>query len=50
MGSATDHPVTGDVKSARIGGIAHMALTTEPRVLAQIRSWLAEARATPLPR
>ena len=50
MGSATDHPVTGDVKSARIGGIAHMALTTEPRVLAQIRSWLTEARAAPLRR
>lgn len=45
MGSATDHPVTGDVKSARIGGIAHMALVTEPRVFAQIRYWLAEAGA-----
>lgn len=45
MGSATDHPVTGDVKSARIGGIAHMALVTEPRVFAQIRDWLAEAGA-----
>ena len=50
MGSATDHPVTGDVKSARIGGIAHMALVTEPRVFAQIRDWLAEARARPQPR
>jgi pimeloyl-ACP methyl ester carboxylesterase len=47
MGSATDHPVTGDVKSARLGGIAHMALTTEPRVFAQIRAWLAEVRGTP---
>lgn len=44
MGSATDHPVTGDVKSARIGGIAHMALTTEPRVYAQIKDWLPETR------
>ena len=44
MGSATDHPVTGDVRSARIGGIPHMALTTEPRVYAQIKAWLAETR------
>ena len=44
MGSATGHPVTGDVKSARFGGIPHMALTTEPRVYAQIKAWLAEAR------
>jgi pimeloyl-ACP methyl ester carboxylesterase len=42
MGSATDHPVTGDVKSARIGGIAHMSLATEPRVYAQIKTWLTE--------
>ena len=47
MGSATDHPITGDVKSARIGGIAHMALVTEARVFAQIRDWLAEAGAAP---
>jgi hypothetical protein len=47
MGSATDHPVTGDVKSARIGGVAHMALTTEARVFAQIRCWLAESGAAP---
>ena len=44
MGSATRHPVTGDVRSARLGGIAHMALTTDPRVYAQIRAWLGEAR------
>jgi pimeloyl-ACP methyl ester carboxylesterase len=44
MGSATGHPVTGDVRSARIGGIAHMALATEPRVYAQIKAWLAETR------
>ena len=44
MGSATGHPVTGDVQSARIGGIPHMALTTEPRVYAQIKDWLAEPR------
>jgi hypothetical protein len=44
MGSATGHPVTGDVQSARIGGIPHMALATEPRVYAQIKAWLAEAR------
>lgn len=44
MGSATRHPVTGDVQSARLGGIAHMALTTEPRVYAQIKAWLAETR------
>ncbi|NJD24363.1 MAG: hypothetical protein FIB06_03050 [Betaproteobacteria bacterium] len=42
LGSATDHPVTGDVKSARLGGIAHMALTTSPRVYRQIAAWLAE--------
>ena len=44
MGSATSHPVTGDVRSTRLGGIPHMALTTEPRVYAQIKAWLAEAR------
>ncbi len=44
MGSATGHPVTGDVQSARIGGIPHMALATEPRVYAQIKAWLAETR------
>lgn len=44
MGSATRHPVTGDVQSARLGGIAHMALTTEPRVYAQLKAWLAETR------
>ncbi len=44
MGSATSHPVTGDVKSARLGGIPHMALTNEPRVYDQIKAWLAEAR------
>jgi hypothetical protein len=43
MGSATAHPVTGDVRSARLGGIAHMALSTDPRVYAQIRAWLADS-------
>ena len=42
LGSATEHPITGDVKSIRLGGIAHMALLNEARVYAQIRSWLAE--------
>jgi pimeloyl-ACP methyl ester carboxylesterase len=43
MGSATAHPVTGDVRSARLGGIAHMSLSTDPRVYAQIRAWLADS-------
>ena len=43
MGSATGHPVTGNVKSARFGGIPHMALTTEARVYEQIKAWLAES-------
>jgi len=42
LGSATDHPITGDVKSVRLGGIAHMALLTEPRVYARIKDWLNE--------
>ena len=42
LGSATEHPITGDVKSTRLGGIAHMALLTEARVYAQIRAWLDE--------
>lgn len=42
LGSATEHPLVGDIKSARLGGIAHMALLTEPRVHAQIAAWLRE--------
>lgn len=42
LGSATAHPVTGNIRSARIGGIGHMALLTEPRVYAQVARWLRE--------
>ncbi|MCP5267768.1 MAG: alpha/beta hydrolase [Zoogloeaceae bacterium] len=42
LGSATEHPVVGDVKSIRFGGIAHMALLTDQRVYAQISAWLQE--------
>ena len=42
LGSATEHPLVGDIKSARLGGIAHMALLTEPRVYAQVAGWLRE--------
>lgn len=42
LGSATEHPIVGDVQSVRLGGIAHMALTTEARVYAQIKAWLTE--------
>ncbi|MBK9447083.1 MAG: hypothetical protein IPO00_13950 [Betaproteobacteria bacterium] len=41
LGSAT-HPIAGNGKSTRLGGIGHMALVTEPRVYAQIETWLKE--------
>jgi pimeloyl-ACP methyl ester carboxylesterase len=41
LGSATTHQIEGDVQSARLGNIGHMALTTDPRVYRQIREWLA---------
>ncbi len=40
LGSATGHPLVGDVESTRLGGIAHMALTTDARVYACLQSWL----------
>lgn len=43
LGSATEHPLTGDVNSVRLGGIGHMALLTEPRVYAEISRWLQES-------
>ncbi len=43
LGSATAHPVTGNIRSARIGGLGHMALPTDARVYKQIASWLKEA-------
>lgn len=42
LGSATEHPLTGNVRSTRLGGIAHMGLLTAPRVYGQIRRWLRE--------
>ena len=42
LGSSTSHPITGDAKSIRLGGIGHMALLTEPRVYTQISQWLEE--------
>lgn len=42
LGSATSHAITGNVESTRLGGIGHMALVTEPRVYAQISTWLKE--------
>ena len=38
--SATSHDMTGDVQSAKIGGIGHMELLTDQRVYRQIREWL----------
>jgi pimeloyl-ACP methyl ester carboxylesterase len=38
--SATSHDMTGDVQSAKIGGIGHMELLTDQRVFRQIREWL----------
>lgn len=43
LGSATEHPVTGNVESARLGGIAHMGLTCDARVYARIKDWLQAA-------
>jgi pimeloyl-ACP methyl ester carboxylesterase len=40
--SATAHEMTGDVQSAKLGGIGHMALVTDRRVYRQIREWLTE--------
>ena len=40
-GSATTHEIEGDVQSARIGNISHMALLTDLRVYEQIKAWLA---------
>lgn len=42
LGSATGHPLTGNVRSTRLGGIAHMGLLTAPRVYRQIRRWIKE--------
>ncbi len=44
LGSATDHPVTGNVESARLGGIAHMGLTSDARVYTRIKDWLSALR------
>ena len=44
LGSATDHPVTGNVESARLGGIAHMGLTCDARVYTRIKDWLTALR------
>ena len=44
--SATTPKLPGDVVTARLGGLHHMALLNEPRVYQQIRQWLA---ANPLP-
>ncbi|MBK7414784.1 MAG: alpha/beta fold hydrolase [Dechloromonas sp.] len=38
--SATTHDMTGDVQSAKLGGIGHMELLTDRRVYRQIRDWL----------
>lgn len=44
LGSTTEHPVTGNVDSARIGGIAHMGLTCDARVYTRIKDWLTALR------
>lgn len=40
LGSATDHGLTGDVQSVRLGGMNHMQLLNQPRVYRQIVQWL----------
>jgi pimeloyl-ACP methyl ester carboxylesterase len=41
LGSATTHEIEGDVQSAKLGNIGHMALTNDARVYRQIREWIA---------
>lgn len=54
-GSATAHGIGGDVRSARLGDIGHMALLNDARVYRQLREWLAapagkrRRRARPAP-
>ena len=40
LGSATAHEIDGDVQSAKLGNIGHMALTNDVRVYRQIREWV----------
>ena len=41
LGSATTHEIEGDVQSAKLGNIGHMALTNDVRVYRQVRDWVA---------
>lgn len=41
LGSATTHEIEGDVQSAKLGNIGHMALTNDVRVFRQVREWVA---------
>jgi pimeloyl-ACP methyl ester carboxylesterase len=40
LGSATAHEIDGDVQSAKLGNIGHMALTNDVRVYRQVREWV----------
>jgi pimeloyl-ACP methyl ester carboxylesterase len=40
LGSATTHEIEGDVLSAKLGNIGHMALTNDVRVYRQVREWV----------
>ena len=40
LGSATTHEIEGDVQSAKLGNIGHMALTNDARVYRQVREWV----------
>ena len=40
-GSATTHEIEGDVQSATVANISHMALLTDVRVYEQIKAWLS---------
>ncbi|WP_300454095.1 triacylglycerol lipase [Accumulibacter sp.] len=38
--SATGHAIDGDVQSAQLGGLGHLALLNDPRVYRQISEWV----------
>ena len=45
LASATGHAIDGDVETASLGNLGHMALVTDTRVYRQIRDWLAATDA-----
>jgi pimeloyl-ACP methyl ester carboxylesterase len=45
LASATSHAIEGDVETATVGNLGHMALVTDTRVYGRIRDWLAATDA-----